>query len=58
MTLQIRFECPECHQSLPLSLQDFAPGRRQVCATCQTPTRMTKEGLDRFSKDLHQFCQS
>jgi len=56
MTLQIRYECPQCNQTLPVNLDDFAPGRRQVCAACQTPARMTKAGLERFSEDLHQFC--
>lgn len=58
MTLYIRFECPQCSQTLPLDLQDFAPGYRQVCKTCQTPARMTKTGLKLFSEDLRQYCQS
>lgn len=58
MTLLLRFECPQCKQTLPLDLQDFAPGHRQICTTCQTPARMTKDALDHFSKDLHQYCQS
>ena len=57
MTLLIPFECPQCHLTLPLDLQDYAPGRRQICKTCQTPGRMTKAGLERFSKDLHQYFQ-
>jgi hypothetical protein len=57
MTLMIRFECPQCKQALPLSLQDFAPGKRQICKTCQTAGRMTQAGLERFSQDLRQFCQ-
>ena len=58
MTLLIRFECPQCKQTLPLDLQDFAPNQRRVCKTCQTPARMTKAGLEHFSEDLRQYCQS
>lgn len=58
MTLLIRFECPQCNQELPLSLLDLAPGRRQLCKTCQTPGRMTQAGLERFSEDLYQYFQS
>jgi hypothetical protein len=58
MTLLIRFECPQCNQSLPLKLQDFAPGQRQSCKSCQEPVRMTKDGLERFSKDLRLYCQN
>ena len=54
MTLQIRYECPECHQTLSLNFQDFAPGKRRVCATCQTPGRITKTGLEQFTQDLRQ----
>jgi len=57
MTLLIRFECPKCNQTLLLDLQDFAPGHRHMCKTCQTPARMTKAGLELFSKDLRQYCQ-
>ena len=57
MTLLMRFECPQCQQPLPLNLKDFAPGQRQICKTCQEPVRMTKAGLDLFSKDLRQYCQ-
>jgi hypothetical protein len=57
MTLLIQFECPQCNQTLPLNLRDFAPGQRQTCKDCQKPVQMTKAGLDRFSKDLRQFCQ-
>jgi hypothetical protein len=56
MTLLIRFECPQCHQTMLRNLQDFAPGKRQVCNHCQTPGRMTKDGLELFSKDLRQYC--
>jgi hypothetical protein len=58
MTLLISFECPQCNQSLPLKLQDFAPGQRQSCKSCQEPVRMTKDGLERFSKDLRLYCQN
>jgi hypothetical protein len=58
MTLQIRFECPQCHQTLLLDLQDYAPGHRQICKNCQTPGRMTRAGLERFSSDLRQYCQA
>ena len=58
MILQIRFECPQCNQTLLLDLRDYAPGRRQVCKTCQTPGRITRASLERFSSDLHQYCQS
>jgi len=57
MTLQIRYECPECHQTLSLNFQDFAPGKRRVCATCQTPGRITKTGLEQFTQDLRQYFQ-
>lgn len=57
MTLLLRFECPQCHQTLPLNLRDFAPGQRQTCKTCQKPVFMTKDGLDRFSKEVRQYCQ-
>lgn len=57
MTLLIRFECPLCNQTLPLSLRDFAPGKRQTCKSCQEPVLMTKDGLERFSNDLRQYCQ-
>ena len=56
MSLQIQFECPQCNQTLPVNITDYAPGRQHVCETCQTPARMTKEGLERFSKDLQHFC--
>jgi hypothetical protein len=56
MILQIQFECPQCNQSLPLKLQDYAPGHRQICKTCQTPARMTQESLEKLSRDLQQFC--
>lgn len=55
MTLMIRFECPQCSQEMPLDLREFAPGNRQLCHTCQTPARMTKDSLDRFSKDMRQY---
>ncbi len=58
MNLQIRYECPECHQTLPLNFQDFAPGKRQICTTCQTPGRITKTGLEIFTRDLRQYCQA
>lgn len=58
MTLQIRYECPQCHQTLSLNFTDFAPGRRKICASCQTPGRMTKAGLEHFSRDVRQYCQS
>ena len=58
MTLKIRYECPECHQTLPLNFQDFAPGKRRVCATCKTPGRITQTGLERFTRDLHQYFQA
>jgi hypothetical protein len=51
----IRFECPQCSQEMPLDLREFAPGNRQLCHACQTPTRMTKHSLDRFSRDLRQY---
>ncbi len=58
MSLQIRFECPHCNQEIPLKVMDFAPGRRQICKTCQIPARITKSGLERFSADLHQYFLS
>ena len=58
MDLQIYFECPQCHQTLPLNLQDFAPGHSHTCKVCQTPGRMTKAGLERFSRDVRQYCQN
>ena len=58
MTLQIRYECPECHQTLSLDFDDFAPGKRRVCAPCKTPGRITKTGLEDFSRDLQQYCQA
>lgn len=58
MTLSIRFECPQCKQTMPLDLQDFAPGHRQTCKICQTPTHMTKTGLELFSQDLLQYVRS
>ena len=58
MTLQIRYECPECHQILSIDFQDFAPGKRQICTTCQTPGRITKTGLKHFSEEVRQFCQA
>ena len=58
MSLQIRFECPQCNQALPLNVTDLAPGRRQICKSCQTPARMTKNGLELFSKELQQYCPS
>lgn len=58
MALLIRYECPQCKQKLPLDLQDFAPGHRQVCTTCQVPARVTKAGLELFSEDLRLYCQS
>ena len=57
MTLQIRYECPECHQTLSINFQDFAPGKRKVCSTCLTPGRITKSGLKRCSNDLRKYCQ-
>ncbi len=57
MTLLIRFECPQCSQELSIDLKEFAPGHRQVCKTCQEPARMTKAGLERFSKDMRQYFQ-
>jgi hypothetical protein len=57
MTLLIHFECPQCRQELPLDLREFAPGRRQVCKSCQAQARMTKAGLERFSQDLRQYFQ-
>ena len=56
MSLQIQFECPQCNQELPIDLAEYAPNRRRVCKTCQTPARMTKAGLERFTRDLQQFC--
>ena len=58
MNLQIRYECPECHQTLSVDFQDFAPGKRQVCATCQKPGRITETGLERFTQDVLQYCQA
>ncbi len=58
MTLQIGFECPECNETFPLNLKDLAPGQRQVCTSCQTPTRITLNSLERFSTDLQQYCES
>ena len=58
MTLQIRFECPQCNQTLLLDLEDYAPGQRQICKTCQTPGRITRAGLERFSSDLRLYCQT
>lgn len=55
MTLQLRFECPKCNQTLPLSLKEFAPGHRQICNSCQIPGRMTQAGLEHFSRDLRQY---
>ena len=57
MSLQIQLECPQCNQTLLINLADYAPGQRQMCKACQTPTRMTKTGLERLSKDVQQFCQ-
>ena len=57
MTLLIRFECPKCHETMLLDLQDFAPGHRQICKSCQTPGRITTAGLERFTNDLHQYFQ-
>lgn len=56
MSLQIQFECPQCNQTLAVNLNDYAPGRRQICETCQTPARVTEAGLERFSEDLQLFC--
>lgn len=58
MSLQIRLECPQCKQIIPLNMQDLAPGHRQVCRTCQTPARMTQSSLEHFSKDLHLYFQN
>lgn len=58
MTLLIRFECPQCQSPMLLNLQDFAPGKRQRCKHCQTPGRMTRDGLERFSEDVRQYCLS
>lgn len=58
MSLQIRFECPHCNQEIPLNVMDYAPGQRQVCKICQIPARITKTGLERFSRDLHQYFLS
>lgn len=57
MSLLIRYECPQCNQSLPINFQDFAPGNRQICKSCQTPGRITKASLERFSRDLRQYVQ-
>jgi hypothetical protein len=38
-------------------LQDFAPGKRQICKNCLESVHMTKDGLERFSKDLRRYCQ-
>jgi uncharacterized paraquat-inducible protein A len=56
MNLLIRFECPQCKQTMMLRLQDLAPGKRQVCTRCQTPGRMTEDSLERFSQDLRRYC--
>ena len=58
MTLLIRFECPQCKETLFLDLQDFAPGHRQICKICQTPGRITSANLERFSSDLRLYCQA
>lgn len=55
VTLHLQFECPQCKKTLPLKLQDYALGRRQICKTCQIPTYMTKTGLEKLSRDLQQL---
>lgn len=57
MTIQIRYECPQCQQTLSLNFQDFAPGKRQICTECQTPGRITQTALEHFTRDLRQYCQ-
>ena len=57
MSLQIQLECPQCNKTLLIELADYTPARRKTCSACQTPMRMTKAGLERFSQDVQRLCQ-
>jgi len=56
MDLQIRLICPECDEEQSFNFHVIAPGRRQVCAGCQAPLRLTTDSLDMFAKDVRQYC--
>lgn len=56
MDLQISLVCPECNEPQSFNFHEIAPGRRQVCAVCQAPLRMTTDSLDMFAKDVRQYC--
>ena len=58
MELSIRLECPQCNTALPLPLKELSPGRRQQCDFCQSPVRLTANGLERFAKDLRCYCEA
>ncbi len=58
MELCIQMVCPQCNEALSLNIEDLAPGRRQECSLCKTSRRLTTASLDRFSRDLRQFCES
>lgn len=58
MELSIRLECPQCSTALPLPFDELTLGRRRLCDLCQTPVLLTADSLDRFTEDMHRFCQS